>query len=162
MAGLRGAAGTGSSEHRDSLPSSLHSLSAAPRRARGPSPGRRLRSPRPSPGIAPAPSRPLSPLCPLGACAALSAMARPEGPPTLPEPLRRRLVSFSSSVFSDSARAQLGDIPRASPGFPGYRAGTARAGLAAALSLFGFLFIRPAHGTAGGTCGPRRPFQTME
>ncbi|XP_053794206.1 transmembrane protein 17 isoform X1 [Vidua chalybeata] len=49
-------------------------------------------------------------------------MARPEGPPTLPEPLRRRLVSFSSSVFSDSHRAALSDVPRAPPGFPGYRA----------------------------------------
>ncbi|XP_041260305.1 transmembrane protein 17 [Onychostruthus taczanowskii] len=49
-------------------------------------------------------------------------MARPEGLPTLPEPLRRRLVSFSSSVFSDSHRAALGDAPRAPPGFPGYRA----------------------------------------
>ncbi|XP_032912624.1 transmembrane protein 17 [Catharus ustulatus] len=49
-------------------------------------------------------------------------MARPEGPPTLPEPLRRRLVSFSSSVFSDSHRAALDHVPRAPPGFPGYRA----------------------------------------
>ncbi|XP_066036442.1 transmembrane protein 17 [Chamaea fasciata] len=49
-------------------------------------------------------------------------MARAEGPPTLPEPLRRRLVSFSSSVFSDSARTALGDEPPAPPGFPGYRA----------------------------------------
>ncbi|XP_041892680.1 transmembrane protein 17 [Corvus kubaryi] len=49
-------------------------------------------------------------------------MARPEGPATLPEPLRRRLVSFSSSVFSDSRHSALGDVPRAPPGFPGYRA----------------------------------------
>lgn len=90
-------------------------------------------------------------------------MARPEAPPTLPEPLRRRLVSFSSSVFSDSARTELGDIPRAPPGFPGYRAGTAGAGLAGALSFFVLPVVVSggcAHRAAGGACGPTRPIQT--
>lgn len=82
---------------------------------------------RPKPGIAPAPSRLFSPRA-APRVRGLGAMARPEGPPTLPEPLRRRLVSFSSSVFSDSHRAALDHVPRAPPGFPGYRAGTARAG----------------------------------
>lgn len=95
-------------------------------------------------------------------------MARAEGPPTLPEPLRRRLVSFSSSVFSDSARTALGDVPRAAPGFPGYRAGTAPgpAALAGALSLFSALFLFRAClwwwemaapvVSPGGTCGSKR------
>lgn len=133
----------------------LLSTKAAPSWARRLTPRRRLRTHRLNAGIAPGstpgtlppqyrvtpgPSQPLSP-------AGSSARARPwrggaaRGSAADAGTLGRRLVSFSSSVFSDRQRAALVDVPPAPllpfPGWPSYRTGTAGPRLVRAVQAAG-------------------------